>query len=358
MSSILTGKKIQVSVFGQSHSKAIGAVIDGLPAGFCVDEEKVCRFMARRAPGKAKFATSRKETDSSVVLSGLLDGVTCGAPLGMLIENTNTRSQDYDNLRLTPRPAHSDYAAAVRYNGFNDIAGGGHFSGRLTAPLCYAGAICLQILAEKGVFVRAHIASIANIADTPFDKVNVQTDDVAAKTFPVLSDAQGEKMQAAIEAARKDCDSVGGVIECAVVGLPAGVGDPMFDGVENQLAKNLFGIPAVKGLEFGSGFAGSSWRGSQNNDAFCVAGNGEVHTVTNNHGGILGGITSGMPVVFRVAIKPTASIAKEQKSVNLETKTEEALKIVGRHDPCIVPRAVPVVEAVTAITVLDMLLGA
>lgn len=358
MSSILTGKKLQVSVFGQSHSKAIGAVIDGLPAGFSVDEEKVRRFMARRAPGKAKFATSRKEADSPVVLSGLLDGVTCGAPLGVLIENTNTRSADYDNLRLTPRPAHSDYAAAVRYNGFNDIAGGGHFSGRLTAPLCYAGAICLQILEEKGVFVRAHIASVANIADTLFDKVNVQMDDVAAKAFPVLSDAQGEKMQAAIEAARKDCDSVGGVIECAVAGLPAGIGDPMFDGVENQLAKNLFGIPAVKGLEFGSGFAGSTLRGSQNNDAFCVAQNGEIRTATNNHGGILGGITSGMPVVFRVAMKPTPSIAKEQQSVNLETKTEETLKIIGRHDPCIVPRAVPVVEAVTAITVLDMLLGA
>lgn len=357
MSSILTGKNIQVSVFGQSHSKAIGAVIDGLPAGFAVDEEKVHAFMARRAPGRAKFSTSRKEADSPVVLSGLLDGVTCGAPLGVMIENTNTRSQDYDNLRLTPRPAHSDYAAAVRYNGFNDIAGGGHFSGRLTAPLCYAGAICLQILEEKGVQVRAHIASVAGIEDTPFDKGHVQTDDVAAKPFPVLSDEQGEKMQAAIEDARKNTDSVGGVIECAVVGLPAGIGDPMFDGVENQLAKNLFGIPAVKGLEFGSGFAGSALRGSENNDPFCIE-NGEIRTVTNNHGGILGGITSGMPVVFRVAIKPTASIAKPQQSVNLETKTEEALRIVGRHDPCIVPRAVPVVEAVAAITVLDMLLGA
>lgn len=357
MSSILTGKNIQVSVFGQSHSKAIGAVIDGLPAGFLVDEEKVNAFMARRAPGKAKFSTSRKEPDSPVVLSGLLDGVTCGAPLGVMIENTNTRSQDYDNLRLTPRPAHSDYAAAVRYNGFNDIAGGGHFSGRLTAPLCFAGAICLQILEEKGVQVRAHIASVAGIEDAPFDKVHVQTDDVAAKPFPVLSDEQGAKMQTAIEEARMDCDSVGGVIECAVVGLPAGVGDPMFDGVENRLAKNLFGIPAVKGLEFGSGFAGSALRGSENNDPFCVE-NGEIRTATNNHGGILGGITSGMPVVFRVAIKPTASISKPQQSVNLETKTEETLRIVGRHDPCIVPRAVPVVEAVTAITVLDMLLGA
>ena len=357
MSSILTGKNIQVSVFGQSHSKAIGAVIDGLPAGFAVDTEKVNAFMARRAPGRAKFSTSRKEADSPVVLSGLLDGVTCGAPLGVMIENTNTRSQDYDNLRLTPRPAHSDYAAAVRYNGFNDIAGGGHFSGRLTAPLCFAGAICLQILKEKGIEVRAHIASVAGIEDTPFDKVHVQTDDIAAKPFPVLSDEQGEKMQAAIEAARKDCDSVGGVIECAVVGLPAGIGAPLGEGVETHLPTHLVGLPAVKGLEFGSGFAGSALRGSENNDPFCVE-NGEIRTVTNNHGGILGGITSGMPVVFRVAIKPTASIAKPQQSVHLETKTEETLRIVGRHDPCIVPRAVPVVEAVAAITVLDMLLGA
>ncbi len=358
MSSILTGKNIQVSVFGQSHSKAIGAVIDGLPAGFSVNAEKVNAFMARRAPGNAKFSTARKEPDAPVVLSGLVDGVTCGAPLGVMIENTNTRSGDYSNLRLTPRPAHSDYAAAVRYGGFNDIAGGGHFSGRLTAPLCYAGAICLQILQEKGIEVRAHIASIADIADTPFDKVSVQTDALSEKAFPVLSDAQGEKMQAAIENARMDCDSLGGVIECAVTGLPAGIGDPMFDGVENRLAKNLFGIPAVKGLEFGSGFQGSTLRGSQNNDAFCVSKNGEIRTETNNHGGILGGITSGMPVVFRVAMKPTPSIAKPQKSVNLKTKTEETLEIVGRHDPCIVPRAVPVVEAVAAITILDMLLGA
>lgn len=355
MSSILTGKNIRISVFGQSHSKAIGAVIDGLPAGFRIDNEKVKAFTDRRVPGRAKFATARKEADTAVVLSGLVDGVTCGTPLGMLIENADTRSGDYENLRRVPRPAHADYAAAVKYNGFQDVAGGGHFSGRLTAPLCYAGAICLQILEQRGVRIKAHIASIGDIADTPFDPVEIPDVDIAAKAFPVLSDEQGEKMQAEIEQARMACDSVGGVIECAVTGLPAGLGEPMFDGVENQLAKNLFAIPAVKGLEFGSGFAGTRLRGSQNNDAFTVGADGQIRTETNNHGGILGGITSGMPILFRVAVKPTPSIAQPQKSVNLDTKTPEELVIRGRHDPCIVPRAVPVVEAVTAVTVLDLL---
>lgn len=355
MSSILTGKNIRISVFGQSHSKAIGAVIDGLPAGFRIDNEKVKAFTDRRAPGRAKFATARKEADTAVVLSGLVDGVTCGAPLGMLIENADTRSGDYENLRRVPRPAHADYAAAVKYNGFQDVAGGGHFSGRLTAPLCYAGAICLQILEQRGVQIKAHIASVGDIADTPFDPVEIPDVDIAAKAFPVLSDEQGAKMQAEIERARMACDSVGGVIECAVTGLPAGLGEPMFDGVENQLAKNLFAIPAVKGLEFGSGFAGTRLRGSQNNDAFTVGADGQIRTDTNNHGGILGGITSGMPILFRVAVKPTPSIAQPQKSVNLDTKAQKELVIRGRHDPCIVPRAVPVVEAVTAVTVLDLL---
>lgn len=357
MSSILQGDHIRVSVFGQSHSKAIGAVIDGLPAGFKIDFDKLKAFTQRRAPGNASFSTARKEADEPVILSGLCDGVTCGAPLSMLIENTNTRSGDYDNLRETPRPSHADFAANVKFGGFQDVAGGGHFSGRLTAPLCFAGGICLQMLEARGVWVRAHIYSIADVCDTPYDPVHVQTDDVAAKPFPVLSDKQGEKMRGAIEKARMDCDSVGGVVECAVTGMPAGLGEPMFDGIENRLAKALFGIPAVKGLEFGSGFAGSRLRGSENNDAFLTDGAGHVTTATNNHGGILGGITSGMPIVFRVAIKPTASVAKPQQSVHLPTDTQTTLVIKGRHDPCIVPRAVPVVEAVTAITMLDILGG-
>lgn len=357
MSSILAGDRIRVSVFGQSHSEAIGAVVDGLPAGFQIDFDKLKAFTSRRAPGQASYATARKEADEPVFLSGLCGDTTCGAPLGFTIANTNTRSGDYANLRETPRPSHADYAAHVKFRGFQDVAGGGHFSGRLTAPLCVAGGICLQMLASRGVQVRAHIYAIADVCDTSFDPVDIPDVDLGAKPFPVLSDKQGEKMRAAIERARMDCDSVGGVVECAVTGVPAGLGDPMFDGVENRLAKALFGIPAVKGLEFGSGFAGSGLRGSENNDAFLTDGQGHVTTATNRHGGILGGITSGMPVVFRAAFKPTASIAKPQQSVHLPTDSPQTLVIKGRHDPCIVPRAVPVVEAVTALVMLDLLLG-
>ena len=255
MSSILTGKHIQVSVFGQSHSKAIGAVIDGLPAGVKIDSEKVAAFMRRRAPGNTKYSTKRREADEPVVLSGLVDGVTCGAPLGFLIENTNTRSSDYDNLRAVPRPGHADYPANVRYGGYQDVAGGGHFSGRLTAPLCFAGAVCLQILEQKGVQVQAHIYELAGVRDIPFDPITITDVRPGEKVFPVISDACGEEMKAEIEKARMSADSVGGIVECAVTGMPAGLGDPMFDGVENQLARNIFGVPAVKGLEFGNGFA-------------------------------------------------------------------------------------------------------
>lgn len=355
MSSILTGKHIQVSVFGQSHSKAIGAVIDGLPAGVKIDSEKVAAFMRRRAPGNTKYSTKRREADEPVVLSGLVDGVTCGAPLGFLIENTNTRSSDYDNLRAVPRPGHADYPANVRYGGYQDVAGGGHFSGRLTAPLCFAGAVCLQILEQKGVQVQAHIYELAGVRDIPFDPITITDARPGEKVFPVISDACGEEMQAEIEKARMSADSVGGIVECAVTGMPAGLGDPMFDGVENQLARNIFGVPAVKGLEFGNGFACAKLRGSQNNDPYTIDENGKIVTTSNNNGGILGGITSGMPILFRVAVKPTSSIGKEQQSVNLNTMQPEKLIVHGRHDPCIVPRAVPVIEAVTAITMLDIL---
>lgn len=355
MSSILTGKHIQVSVFGQSHSKAIGAVIDGLPAGVKIDSEKVAAFMRRRAPGNTKYSTKRREADEPVVLSGLVDGVTCGAPLGFLIENTNTRSSDYDNLRAVPRPGHADYPANVRYGGYQDVAGGGHFSGRLTAPLCFAGAVCLQILEQKGVKVQAHIYELAGVRDIPFDPITITDARPGEKVFPVISDTCGEEMQAEIEKARMSADSVGGIVECAVTGMPAGLGDPMFDGVENQLARNIFGVPAVKGLEFGNGFACAKLRGSQNNDPYTIDENGKIVTTSNNNGGILGGITSGMPILFRVVVKPTSSIGKEQQSVNLNTMQPEKLIVHGRHDPCIVPRAVPVIEAVTAITMLDIL---
>ena len=355
MSSILTGKHIQVSVFGQSHSKAIGAVIDGLPAGVKIDSEKVAAFMRRRAPGNTKYSTKRREADEPVVLSGLVDGVTCGAPLGFLIENTNTRSSDYDNLRAVPRPGHADYPANVRYGGYQDVAGGGHFSGRLTAPLCFAGAVCLQILEQKGVQVQAHIYELAGVRDIPFDPITITDARPGEKVYPVISDACSEEMKAEIEKARMSADSVGGIVECAVTGMPAGLGDPMFDGVENQLARNIFGVPAMKGLEFGNGFACAKLRGSQNNDPYTIDENGKIVTTSNNNGGILGGITSGMPILFRVAVKPTSSIGKEQQSVNLNTMQPEKLIVHGRHDPCIVPRAVPVIEAVTAITMLDIL---
>ncbi len=355
MSSILRGNKINVSVFGQSHSEAMGCVIDGLPAGVKLDTLSIEKFMERRAPGRNKYSTTRREADKPVILSGLVDNTTCGAPLAMIIENTNTRSGDYGNIRTLPRPGHSDYAAAVKYNSFNDIAGGGHFSGRLTAPLCFAGSVCMQILKLKGIDIKAHIAAIGGIEDEKFDPVSITDENIAEKEFPVINDAAGEKMKAEIEKARLDADSVGGIIECAVTGVKAGFGEPMFEGIENRLAAAVFGIPAVKGIEFGRGFSSALLRGSENNDEFIVS-DGAVRTETNNHGGILGGITSGMPIVFRVAIKPTPSIGKPQRSVNLETMEEEELLINGRHDPCIVPRAVPAVEAVTAVTMLDIVL--
>lgn len=352
--SSMTGKNIKVSVFGQSHSEAIGVVIDGLPTGVTLDMEKIYAFMARRAPGNNAFSTARKEADKPEILSGLVNNTTCGAPLCAVIHNTNTRSGDYANLKDCPRPSHADYAASVKYNGFNDVAGGGHFSGRLTAPLCFAGAVCMQILESRNINIKAHIYSIGNVKDTPFDMVDITAENVASKDFPVIDDNAGKEMQEVILSAKAQADSVGGIIECAVTGVPAGYGDPMFDGIENIIAKNIFGVPAVKGIEFGNGFECTTLLGSQNNDAYTVK-DGKIVTATNNSGGITGGITTGMPIVFRAAIKPTPSIGKEQDSVSLSDKTDKKLTIHGRHDPCIVQRAVPVIEAVAAISVLDIL---
>ncbi len=349
------GNKIKITIFGQSHSEAIGVVIDGLPAGFKIDMHKTAEFMAKRAPGKNELSTPRKEADEIKIISGVVDNVTCGAPLCAIIENTNTRSGDYDKLRTLPRPSHSDFAAMMKHNGFNDIRGGGNFSGRMTAPLCFAGAVCKQLLSEKGIFIGAHVASIGKICDKKFDAVNVNKSDfdsITQKAFPVIDDIQGEKMRKEILDAKKDGDSIGGTIECAVIGMPVGIGDPIFDGIENRISAAVFGIPAVKGIEFGSGFEGSTLRGSENNDNFALD-NGKIRTQTNNHGGILGGITSGMPVIFRCAMKPTPSIGIEQQSVNMQTLEEEMLTVGGRHDPCIVQRAVPCVEAAAAIVMAD-----
>ena len=351
------GEHIHVSVFGQSHSPAIGVVVDGLPAGERVDMEELGRFLKRRAPGQNATSTPRKEADLPQFLSGLVDDVTCGAPLAALIENTNTRSQDYAQLRDKPRPGHADFTAQVKYGGFQDVAGGGHFSGRLTAPLCIAGGICLQMLKRRGIEVAAHIASVAGEADRPFDPMGegVETmEKLKRAPFPVLDEKAGERMRKVILQAKEEADSVGGIVECLVTGVPAGLGDPMFGGMENRLAAALFGIPAVKGVEFGAGFGVATMRGSENNDPFTVK-NGKVVTETNHAGGILGGITNGMPLVFRLAFKPTPSIAKEQQTVSLSKNQVEELVVTGRHDPCIVPRAVPVVEAVTALVLSDLL---
>ena len=351
------GNLLKISVFGQSHGRAIGVVVDGLPAGEAVDLEELDHFLDRRRTGKNRLSTARKETDKPVFLSGLENGVTCGAPLCAVIENGDQHSSDYDQLLDKPRPGHADYTAFVKWGGQADMRGGGHFSGRLTAPLCVAGGIAKQILSRRGVYVGAHLQSVGTENDTPFPlhPTKAMFEEIAAKPFPVLDDQAGERMQALILEARQNLDSVGGVIECAAIGLPAGLGDPMFGGVENRLSAALFGIPAVKGVEFGDGFAAARSCGSANNDPFRMEG-GRVAAESNHAGGILGGITNGMPLVLRTAMKPTPSIARPQRTVSLSAGENTELVIHGRHDPCIAHRAVPVVEAVTAAVLLDLLL--
>ena len=349
MSSFYHGEVLELSIFGQSHSPAIGMSLSGLPAGFAIDMDELSAFLRRRAPGQNAWSTPRKEADAPEFLSGLVGNVTCGAPLSAIIRNTNTRSQDYSNLVDVPRPGHADYTAQVKFGGFQDVAGGGHFSGRLTAPLCIAGGICKQLLHEKGIEVMARIDAVAGIQDTAeFDAP------VAQKDFPATSDEAAGKMKAAIAQARAEEDSVGGVIQCRMLGVPAGLGAPMFGGLENRISQLVFAIPAVKGIEFGLGFEAAKLRGSENNDAYHME-NGSVVTETNHCGGILGGISNGMPIVFRAAVKPTPSIGKPQNSVCLSEKQNEVLHIHGRHDPCIVPRAVPCMEAAAAIAIFDAL---
>lgn len=345
------GEILKLSIFGQSHGPAIGMTLDGIPAGLRVDMDKLQKFLNRRAPGQNDWSTPRKEEDTPEFLSGLLDGFTCGAPIAAVIYNHNTRSGDYASLKDIPRPGHADFTAGIKYGGYQDAAGGGHFSGRLTAPLCIAGGLCKQWLEEMNVHVGAHIYSIGDVCDEEFDPIaphlNAVPDD-----FPVLSSTAGEEMKQKIASVRAIGDSVGGVIECAVTGLPIGLGEPMFGGVESRIAQIIYGIPAVKGLSFGD----MKHLGSENNDAFTVDG-GIVRTVTNHSGGILGGITNGMPLMFRVSIKPTPSISKPQQTVSLTRNETSTLEIKGRHDPCIVPRAVPVVEAAAAIAIYDMILS-
>lgn len=352
------GKNIKVTIFGQSHSAGIGVTIDGLPAGLKINFDELYSFLKRRSPGNHSYSTARCEADIPEILSGVVNGVTCGAPFAAIIKNTDVKSSDYNELYDIPRPSHADYSAQMKYHGFQDVAGGGHFSGRMTAPLCVAGGICIQLLKTYGVEIAAHISSICGVADSMFDMAGVSKDDfklLRGNAFPVLDAVKGIEMQAVIDAAKNSGDSVGGIIECAAVGLAAGIGEPMFEGMENRISAVMFGIPAVKGIEFGNGFGCAAKKGSENNDSFYVVSE-NIRTKTNNHGGILGGITSGMPLIFRVAIKPTPSISAEQDSVSLSKKENTRLRIVGRHDPCIVPRAVPCVEAAAAIAICDAML--
>lgn len=358
------GKNLNISIYGGSHDDHIGIIASGLPKGFIFNIDELTSFMKRRSPGKNLLSTQRKEADAPEFLSGiqLLDGnkaMLDGNELHAIIKNTAQRSSDYSNLEFVPRPSHADYAARMKYGNEVDLRGGGHFSGRLTAPLCIVGGICIQYLKKKGIKIGAHLYSVAGVTDSPFDLADISENDLALlaerEDFPVLNKAVEDKMRAAIECARLEGDSVGGVVECAAIGLPAGLGEHIFFGVENRISAIIFGIPAVKAIEFGNGFECASLKGSQNNDQFYTDGV-KIYTKTNNCGGILGGMTNGMPLVFRAAMKPTPSIYREQDSVNMVNMTPVKLNIKGRHDPCVVIRALPVFEAATAIAIVDMLL--
>ena len=350
------GENLKLSIFGQSHGPAIGMTLDGIPAGLPVDLEKLQTFLNRRAPGQNDWSTPRREEDRPEFLGGLLDGFTCGAPIAAMIRNKNTRSGDYENLKDCPRPGHADYTAQIKYGGFQDAAGGGHFSGRLTAPLCIAGGLCKQWLEELGINIAARIASIGGENDAfEVDPTNPQINAISTD-FPVFSHDAADRMQKKIAEARAEGDSVGGIIECYITGLPVGLGEPMFGGVESRIAQIVYGIPAVKSLDFGAGYSAAYLRGSQCNDAYTME-NRMIRTLSNHAGGILGGITNGMPVIFTVAFKPTPSISRPQQSISLSKGEINTLEIKGRHDPCIVPRAVPVVESAAAIAIYDLILG-
>ncbi len=352
------GNNLHLTIYGGSHDPEIGMRLSGFPRGFALDSEELQRFMARRAPKGGAFSTPRKEPDIPVFESGLTNGITNGDEIRAVIRNTNAHSKDYSFIYDTPRPGHADYAALCKYGPSVDLRGGGHFSGRLTAPLCIAGGMALQYLRARGIRVGAHICSIHGIEDARFDPVRIDPklfDALSDMPFPVLCNEAGERMQAAVADARAKGDSVGGVIECAVTGLEKGLGEHMFAGVEGRLSSLLFSIPAVKGVEFGEGFGAAAMLGSENNDAYCTDGK-EIATLTNHCGGILGGMTNGMPLVLRAAFKPTPSIAKEQQTVSLSRMENTTISVPGRHDPTVVVRAVPVVEAAAAIAVLDLIL--
>lgn len=352
------GNNIKLSLFGESHGKGIGIVIDGLPAGFKLNLEEIALQMQRRSPGKNATSTPRNEKDSFEIISGFFEGITTGTPLCCMILNQDTKSMDYEKTKHHMRPGHADYPGYVKYKGFNDFRGGGHFSGRLTAPIVFSGAIAKQILKEKEIYIGCHVLDIFGIEDKEFDTTTLSSDifnALAQKEYSVLDDISGEMMKNAILEAKEEMDSVGGIIETAIINLPAGIGSPFFDSVESRLSSMMFSIPAVKGIEFGKGFKLAHMKGSEANDKYVIS-DGKVQTITNNNGGILGGITNGMPIIFKTAFKPTPSIGKKQQSFDINEMKETTLEIQGRHDPCIVFRAVPVTEAATALVILDILL--
>lgn len=349
------GENLKMTIFGSSHGPEIGMTLEGIPAGKPVDMDKLQSFLKRRAPGQNQWSTTRKESDVPHFLSGLVDGVTNGEAIHAVIYNENVQKKDYDELKYIPRPGHAEYTAWVKYGLDFDMSGGGPFSGRMTAPMCIAGGLCLQWLEEMRIRIGAHILNIGTKFDNRFDPLSPEMDLVRAD-FPVLEAEAAEKMQSSISWAKEHGDSVGGVVECAITGMPAGIGGPYFSSVKSRLAAALYAIPAVQDVSFGNGIANAFALGSAVNDAYKLC-DGKVCTVTNHCGGIQGGITNAMPIIFRVAFKPTPSIAKPQKSVNLKTMEEAEIQIKGRHDPCIVPRAVPVVEAAAAIAIYDLILG-
>ena len=354
--SFTLGKNIRISVAGASHSESIDVTVEGLPSGEKIDLDGVNAFLKRRQGGNARYTTARKEKDEPVISSGIEDGILSGEPLVAKFINENARSGDYKKMRTIPRPSHADYVAYVKYGDEVDMAGGGFFSGRMTLPMCFAGAVCMQILKRRGIDICAHILSVGDVSDDAFDPVSTDAVTLSGHVLPVINKKAGDEMTALMESVSREGDSVGGCIECKVTGIPAGLGDPIYDSVESVISYGMFGIPAIKGIEFGEGFGVCRDRGSQSNDGFCIK-DGRVSCVTNNSGGIQGGITNGMPVIFRVAVKPTPSIYKPQRSVDLATMQECELVIEGRHDSCIVPRVVPCVEAMTALTVADLMVS-
>lgn len=354
------GEKIKVTIYGESHGKSIGCIIEGLPAGISLDFDFIKKEMDRRAPGKNQFSTQRKEKDSFIIESGYFNHRTTGTPLCVRIENNDTKSKDYEILKNLMRPSHGDYPGNIKYRGFNDYRGGGSFSGRITAPLVFVGAVSKLILKNYGIYIGAHILSIKDIEDKKFNPLGeseVFLENLLKKDFPVIDDSKISSMQDEILKAREEKNSVGGVVECIVNNLPVGLGLPFFDSVESRISHGIFSIPSIKAIEFGEGFNISKLYGNCANDEFYYDENKKVKTKTNNNGGILGGLTNGMPIIFRVAVKPTPSISLPQNTINILTEENEILEIHGRHDPCIVPRVLPVIEGVTAWIILDMILS-